>query len=109
MPSLPRDVPDLMLAPTLLAVDARLSELALLDIDELAERVAIEGDHNDLTEGMRSAGLLRAVASYIDLHGWELSWDPRGVRLQHGTLHLVLGIPATFTAYIARVPMARLV
>jgi len=109
MPTLPRDMPDLMLAPTLLAVDARLAELALLDSDELAERVAIEGDHHDLTEEMRSEGLLRTIAAYLDLHAWELSWDPRGLRVQHGMLHLVLGVPRTFGAYIARAPLTSLV
>ena len=105
MPTLPHDYADLLLAPTILAVDARLSELALLDVTELAERIAIEGDHHDLTAQMRSAGLLRTVEAYIDMHGWTLTWDPRGIRLQHGAQHVVLGVPPTFRAYVEAAPV----
>ena len=100
MNRVPRDVTDLQLAPVLLALDERLSELALLDVDELGQRVALETDGPDWTVEMRMSRLLDAVERFIDLHGWKLSWDPRGLRVAHGRHHVVLGIPTTFQAYI---------
>ena len=100
MSTLPRDVTDLHLAPVLLALDARLSEMSLLSLDELGPRVAIESDRPDWTADMRRSGLLDTVQHFIDMRGWTLSWDPRGLRIKHGRHHVVLGIPATFQHYI---------
>lgn len=100
MYTLPHDVTDLHLAPVLLALDARLSEMSLLDLDELVQRVAIDGDCPDWTEDMRRSGLLDTVQHFIDMRGWKLSWDPRGLRIKHGRHHVVLGIPDTFRNYI---------
>ena len=36
MAALPRDIPDVYLAPVVLAVDARISELSGLDVEALA-------------------------------------------------------------------------
>ena len=102
MLTLPHDLSDLRLAPTLLALDARLSELALLDVDELTERIAIESDRPDWTPDMRRSGLLIATAHFIDLNGWTLAWDARGLRVKHGRYHVVLGVPDTFTEYVER-------
>jgi hypothetical protein len=98
--TLPHDVSDLHLAPLLLALDARLSELGLLDRDELMQRVAIESDRPDRTATMRRAGLLESVRHFIDLRGWELAWDPRGLRVGHGRHHVVLGAPPVFQEYV---------
>ncbi|MCW2572704.1 MAG: hypothetical protein JWO88_2762 [Frankiales bacterium] len=96
----PHDVTDLHLAPVLLALDARISEMALLDHGELVQRVAVESDRPDWTEDMRRAGLLKSVEHFVDLAGWTLGWDPRGLRLKHGRHHVVLGVPSTFQDYI---------
>jgi hypothetical protein len=90
---------DLQLAPTALALDRRLEEMGELDLDQLTERVAIESNCPDWTREMRDAGLLATVGYLIDLNGWELSWDVRGLRMKHALHSLVLGVPATFTAY----------
>ena len=100
MTTLPHDVADLHLAPVLLALDARLSELGMLDLDELVQRVAIDSDQADWTEDMRRSGLIGTVQHFIDLRGWKLSWDLRGLRIKHGRHHVVLGIPSTFRSYI---------
>lgn len=100
MSTLPHDVTDLRLAPVLLALDARLSEMGLLDLTELVQRVAMDTNSADWTEDVRRAGLLEAVQHFIEMRGWTLSWDPRGIRITHGRHHVVLGIPATFQSYI---------
>jgi len=36
----------------------------------------------------------------IELHGWQMSWDDRGIRLAHGKRSLVLGVPANFNRFL---------
>ena len=96
----PRDVADLYLAPVLLALDARLDELGALDVDELAERVALDSDQPDWTRELREHGLLRTIQHMIDLHGWKVSWDPRGLRVSHEQSRIVLGVPPVFAGYV---------
>ena len=97
--AVPRDVADLHLAPLALEIDERIEELAALSLEDLAGRVALDADGLDFDERMRSSGLLGAVTYLIDLHGWIVTWDPRGIRLGHGDHHLVLGTPETFAQY----------
>jgi hypothetical protein len=101
MPELPHDVSDLYLAPTALAVDARIAELGTLDDARLRAEVARESDEPDRSVEMRIDALLRAVGYLLDLHGWVLSWDDRGIRLSHDKRSLVLGAPANFGRYVA--------
>lgn len=96
----PHDVSDLYLAPVLLAVDARLDELGALSPAELGQRVAVESDQPARTREMREAGLLFTVSYFLDLHGWTLSWHPRGLRVAHGLNGVVLGVPTVFNAYV---------
>ena len=104
MSYLPRDISDLHLAPLALLLDARIAELALLGKDELAERVALESDCSDCTRDLRIVGLLGCVRHRIDCHGWELSWERRGIRLSHGEYAVVLGVPPTLVDYVERAP-----
>jgi hypothetical protein len=99
--TVPHDVPDLYLAPVILAVDTRIQKLASLDAQHLREEVAMVSNLADWTHEMRETGLLRAVEYLIDLHGWDLAWDPRGIRLTHGDRRIVLGVPATFTEFLS--------
>ena len=99
MAVLPRDVADLYLAPVILAVDARIEELSRLGADELAFQIALEGDHPEWTAGLREVGLLQAIEQPVETHEWELSLDPRGIRMSHGQHTVVLGVPDTFAAY----------
>jgi hypothetical protein len=100
MTSLPHDATDLLLAPVVLALDARIEELGRLDAEQLSFGVALESDRPDWTRQLREESLIRAVSHLIDCHGWQLSWDPRGLRVSHGTNAVVLGVPATFVAYL---------
>ena len=100
------DITDLYLAPVVLAVDARIQELAHLDKDRLAYEVALESDSPDLTRPMREEALIRTVTHLIDCHDWKFSWDPRGLRLTHDAHTFVLGVPAVFLAYLQDSPKA---
>jgi hypothetical protein len=101
MATRPHDVTDLYLSPVVLALDARIDELGRLSKDQLNYEVALESDSPDFTRRMREEALIRTIAYLIDRHGWELSWDPRGLRLSHDAHTLVLGIPAVFVEYLA--------
>jgi hypothetical protein len=108
MAAKPHDLADLYLAPVLLAVDARIEELGRADKDRLAYEVALESDSPDFTRAMREEALIRTVTHLIDCHGWELSWDPRGLRLTHDGHTFVVGVPAVFLDYLRDNPAARL-
>ena len=96
----PHDATDLYLAPVMLAVDARIEELGKLDKDGLDYEVALEADTPDITLQMRKDGLIRTVTHLIDVHHWEFSWDPRGLRMTHDSHTFVLGVPAVFIEYL---------
>ncbi len=104
MPVLPHDVADLRLAPVVLTLDARIEELSILDLEALRRHTALVSDTPEGTRDHREHALLRALEHGLDLHGWQLSWNSRGVRASHDNHHLVLGIPATFVDYLAGVP-----
>ena len=99
----PHDATDLYLAPVMLAVDARIEELGKLDKDGLDYEVALEADTPDITLQMRKDGLIRTVTHLIDVHHWEFSWDPRGLRMTHDSHTFVLGVPAVFFEYLGDV------
>lgn len=101
MSTFPHDIPDLYLAPTVLAIDARIQELAGMNLEQLRMNVALATNKVDFTREQRERGLLEAVRYLIDCHGWKLSWDPRGIRVAHGDREVVLGVPATFEQYRA--------
>jgi hypothetical protein len=100
MATRPHDITDLYLAPVVLAVDARIEKLGQLDKDALAYEVGLESDSPDYTRPMREEALIRTVTHLIDCHDWELSWDPRGLRLSHDAHTFVLGLPAVFRDYL---------
>jgi hypothetical protein len=97
--TLPHDFQDLYLAPVALAIDARLAELGALGDRELAVEIALASDHPDWTEEFRQEAVLRTIAHTVELHGWTLEWDARGIRLTHGAHTFVLGLPTNLEAY----------
>jgi len=106
MTARPHDLTDLYLAPVALAVDARITELGRLDKEQLAYEVALESDSPDFTREMREEALIRTVTHLIDTHDWEVSWDPRGLRLTHDAHTFVLGLPPVFAEYLQDSPTA---
>ncbi|MGX7678900.1 hypothetical protein ACSMXN_08370 [Jatrophihabitans sp. DSM 45814] len=101
MPTVPRDMSDLHLAPVVLAVDARIDALGQLDADALT--IAVEDTSDDPIKylSFREEALITAIQQSIECHGWALAWDPRGLRMTHGERSLVLGVPPSFMAYLA--------
>lgn len=106
MTARPRDVTDLFLSPVVLAVDGRIEELGRLTKDQLSYEVALESGSPDFTRRMREEALIGTITHLLDRHGWEFSWDPRGLRLSHDAHSLVLGIPAVFGEYLEGSPTA---
>jgi hypothetical protein len=102
----PHDVADLYLAPVALALDARIEDLGHLEKDQLEHKAAFLSDSQDHTSALREEALIKTITSMIDCHGWELSWDPRGLRLSHEGHTFVLGIPAGFREYLYGSPGA---
>jgi hypothetical protein len=103
----PHNIADLYLAPVVLEIDARLSQLAELSDEKLTRQIALESDEPDWTVEMRRDAVLRTVAHLIELHGWELSWDSRGIRASNGVHSLVLGVPANLHRFIDEGPRER--
>jgi hypothetical protein len=100
MPELPHDIPDLRLAPVALAVDAVIEDLGRLSLEKLAWRVESYRDVTEITRDDRERWLLAQIKARVEMAGWELSVDDRGIRLRHREHTFVLGAPATFWAYL---------
>jgi hypothetical protein len=100
MMTIPHDVTDLALAPVVLALDERLEDLGRLDLHGLGQRIALDTNGLDSTRDMREHGLILAVQRQIDLHGWKLTWEPRGFALTHGPHRVVLGASPAMHAYV---------
>jgi hypothetical protein len=96
----PHDVSDLYLAPVALALDAKIEELAQLNLRQLSDEVALESNSLDVTRKMREEALIRTVAHLITTHHWTLSWHRRGLRLSHDGHAMVLGVPQVFLDYL---------
>lgn len=100
MIALPHDTSDLLLAPVLLAIDSNVNRLARLTLEELAIEVALVSNVPDRTRAERELGLIRTVCQGVECHGWDFSWDARGLRLSHNDRHIVLGVPQQFAGYL---------
>ena len=101
MPQVPHDTIDLVLAPVALQIDERLERLGTLDADELVFLIALETDREPRTLEQRRALLLEALGRDVDTRGWALSWDPRGLCLEHEGRRLVLGLPPKVRAFVS--------
>ncbi len=104
MPVLPHDAADLLLAPVVLELDARITELSELGRYALSLHVALVSNRPDSTRAQRESGLLTAVSHFIDCHDWKLSWDPRGIKVSHSAHEVVLGVPSNFREYLEGTP-----
>ena len=100
MATLPKDRTDLQLAPLLLALDRRLDEFELFDLAGLAQRLRLDSGEPGTGRAARREAVLGSLTSGLDLHGWKLSWNERGLRVFHHHHHVTLGVPGTFTAYV---------
>jgi hypothetical protein len=57
-------------------------------------------DVTEVTPDDRRRWLLAQIEARVDMAGWELAVDDRGIRLTHRGHTFVLGAPATFWAYL---------
>jgi hypothetical protein len=96
----PHDPIDLMLAPVALAIDNRLQALAGLDHTELDQRIVCEINMLPRSREGAERAILEDIQYLIPTRGWELSWDVRGIRLQHRDHSLVLGIPDNLARWV---------
>lgn len=101
MQQIPHDATDLVLAPVALQLDERLDRLGALDTQELLFLIALETDRDPRSPEQRRELLLEALGRDVDTHGWELEWDPRGLRLGHEGRGLVLGLPPKVKAFVS--------
>jgi hypothetical protein len=97
---LPHDVVDLRLAPLALRLDRRLQDMAALDAAQLRLRIALDTDRDGFEPAQRARDVVDSVCHLIDLGGWQVSWDERGLRLSHADHTLVLGVPPNLRAYV---------
>jgi hypothetical protein len=100
----PHDVTDLRLAPVALLVDGRLEELSALDDAQLTEAILFGSNRQPHNEAERGEALVAAATHLIDLAGWRVTWDPRGVRLTHHDHSLVLGVSRRLADFVAGTP-----
>lgn len=96
--SRPHDRDDLLLAPVALKIDERIQELATMDEGALQFRIALEGNIDVADTSALADGIVSACTNGIDMHHWQASLDPRGLRLTHADHTLVLGLPANIRA-----------
>jgi len=96
----PHSRTDLLLAPLVLDIDERLETMASLSAKDLEARVALDANVDTTNPHQRLVGLLIAVTQQIDMRGWQASLHPRGVKLEHSDHSIVLGVPATFAAFL---------
>lgn len=96
----PHDPTDLLLSPVALAIDERLEELAKLDATELSRRVTWETNTQPRNADEAARALVASITYLLDTHGWEVSWDARGIRLHHDEHDVVLGVPDNLVDYV---------
>jgi hypothetical protein len=98
----PHDPTDLLLSPVALAIDERLEQLAALDEAELRSRILWETNMQPRNPAEAADALVASVTYLLDTHGWEVSWDTRGIRLHHDDHAVVLGVPDNLSDFVLR-------
>ena len=103
----PHDATDLLLSPVALAIDERLEEFASMDATEISKRIVWETNMQPRTAAEAGRALVASLTYLLDTHGWEVSWDARGIRLHHENHDVVLGVPDNLLDYVATVGHAQ--
>jgi hypothetical protein len=96
----PRDITDLYFAPVALGIDDEIATLDRLTHDELLDYTALVTNREPRSVSERREFLLEALTRHHDLHGWRVTWDPRGLRLAHEEHSVVLGVSPTIRSYL---------
>jgi hypothetical protein len=98
---LPHDVTDLALAPVVLSIDRQLESFSGLDAKDITFRIALETDREPHNAARRADAVLETITRSVDLHGWEIAWTSRGLRLAHDAHSVTLGVPDSVKAHLA--------
>ena len=98
---LPRDTTDLALGPVALRLDEELRLLDGLTPEELIQRLLLETGWTPRTAEQRRTAVLARLTRFVDLHGWRVDLDDRGVRLEHGNHSVTLGLPDVLRSYLS--------
>ncbi|WP_019875312.1 hypothetical protein [Sporichthya polymorpha] len=97
----PHDPTDLLLSPVALEIDERLEQMAKLDAAALTRQIAWETNMEPRNADEAARAVIASVTYLVDTHGWEVSWDPRGVRLHHENHDMVLGVPRNLVEFVS--------
>ncbi len=96
----PHDVTDLYLSPVALELDRRLQAMTARAPHDLDVEVALSTNSEPTIASSRAALMLAHLTRQIELHGWQVSWEDRGLGLRHGEHMLTLGLPDSVRQYI---------
>lgn len=97
----PHDLTDLYLAPVVLGIDARLEDLSTLSADDLVFRVALESDVEARDSAERRSALIETVQRGLELHGWTLAINDRGLVISHADHAVSLGLPPNLREFVS--------
>jgi hypothetical protein len=97
----PHNLGDLYLAPVALRVDAELARLGALSADDLLFELVVDTNREPIAPADRQRLLIEHLTQTLELHGWQLAWDERGLVVSHGDNDLTLGISNVMRDYLA--------
>lgn len=100
MISLPHDTADVFLAPVALALDQQLQQLSELNQAEIFCLITLATDREPRTSRGKRDLLLETLTRDISTHDWTVSWDPRGLRVEHDLHRVVLGLPESVRIFL---------
>ena len=96
----PHDITDLYLAPVVLAIDAELEALRGKGYEDVALYIALATNREPTSRSEKRKYFIEAVTKFIELHGWDVTCHPRGLRLTHDGHQIVLGLPLPVYSYL---------
>jgi hypothetical protein len=97
----PHNIADLYLAPVTLGIEAELDILVGKTEHDVLRYIALATNHEPRNVAERRADFIEAVTHLQEMHGWQASWDPRGLRLANDERSVVLGLPPAVSSYLA--------
>jgi hypothetical protein len=100
MALLPHDTADLALAPVMLHLEHEIAFFSDLSPEEVAHRIVLETNSQPRTYDERRDALVQSLTRFIDLHGWDIAVNERGVRVSHHQNAVTIGLPKSVHAYL---------
>lgn len=97
----PHDITDMFLSPVALHFDRRLAALTGRTHQQIDLEVALATNREPRSADERARFLLESLTQMVPAHGWDVSWDRRGLRLSHADHEVTLGIPDSVREYLA--------